>query len=165
MSLAKIRNAIDEGQVRDAMALVGLDPDLPQKARHYSLGMKQRLGLAQAIMEDQPGMVLDEPFNALDEETVTEMRQLLRSLVDDGKPLVMTSHPKTTSTSSATAPTASGVDTSRPSANSRAAGRPAALTCDAWHLSVDWPPHSLGSGRAAGGDLPRFTDRPVPDSR
>ena len=92
MSLARIRKAIDERKVRDTMILVGLDPDLPQKARHYSLGMKQRLGLAQAIMEDQPVMVLDEPFNALDEDTVTEMRQLLRSLVDDGGTLIMTSH-------------------------------------------------------------------------
>lgn len=92
MSLAKIRKVIDERKVRETMTRVGLDPDLPQKARHYSLGMKQRLGLAQAIMEDQPVMVLDEPFNALDEESVTEMRQLLRTLVDDGRTLIMTSH-------------------------------------------------------------------------
>lgn len=92
MSLARIRRVVGEQQVRATMRLVGLDPDLPQKARHYSLGMKQRLGLAQAIMEDQPVMILDEPFNALDEETVTHMRGLLRSLVDSGRTLVMTSH-------------------------------------------------------------------------
>lgn len=92
MSLARIRKAVDERKVRDTMNLVGLDPDLPQKARHYSLGMKQRLGLAQAIMEDQPVMVLDEPLNALDEDTAVEMRQLLRELVDQGRTLVMTSH-------------------------------------------------------------------------
>lgn len=92
LSLARIRRVIDEHKVRETMNLVGLDPDLPQKARHYSLGMKQRLGLAQAIMEDQPVMVLDEPFNALDEESVLEMRQLLRALVESGRTLVMTSH-------------------------------------------------------------------------
>lgn len=92
MSLARIRRVIDESKVRETMNLVGLDPDLPQKARHYSLGMKQRLGLAQAIMEDQPVMVLDEPFNALDEESVLEMRQVLRSFVEDGRTLIMTSH-------------------------------------------------------------------------
>jgi len=92
MALARIRKAIDERKVRDTMTLVGLDPDLPQKARHYSLGMKQRLGLAQAIMEDQPVMVLDEPFNALDEDTIIEMRGLLRALVDEGRTLIMTSH-------------------------------------------------------------------------
>lgn len=92
LSLARIRRVVDERQVRATMERVGLDPDLPQKVHHYSLGMKQRLGLAQAIMEDQPVMVLDEPFNALDEETVVEMRSLLRGLVDDGRTLVMTSH-------------------------------------------------------------------------
>lgn len=92
MSLARIRRVVDERKVRATMALLGLDPDLPQKARHYSLGMKQRLGLAQAIMEDQPVMVLDEPLNALDEETVAAVRELLRTLVAEGRTLIMTSH-------------------------------------------------------------------------
>lgn len=92
LSLARIRKVIDESRVREVMTQVGLDPDLPQKARHYSLGMKQRLGLAQAIMEDQPVLLLDEAFNALDEETVLEMRDLLKSLIAQGRTLVMTSH-------------------------------------------------------------------------
>lgn len=92
LSLARIRKVIDEERVREVMLQVGLNPDLPQKARHYSLGMKQRLGLAQAIMEDQPVMLLDEPFNALDQETVLEMRDLLKGLVAQGRTLVMTSH-------------------------------------------------------------------------
>lgn len=92
LSLAKIRRVVDERKVRETMELVGLDPDLPQKARHYSLGMKQRLGLAQAVMEDQPVLVLDEPFNALDEQSVVAMRGLLRGLVEGGRTLVMTSH-------------------------------------------------------------------------
>lgn len=92
VSLARIRKVIDEQKVRDTMTLLGLDPELPQKARHYSLGMKQRLGLAQAIMEDQPVMVLDEPLNALDEETAAEMREFLRALVAGGRTLIMTSH-------------------------------------------------------------------------
>ncbi|WP_163544873.1 ATP-binding cassette domain-containing protein [Occultella kanbiaonis] len=92
MSLAHILNVVTESKVRETMILVGLDPDLPQKAKHYSLGMKQRLGLAQAIMEDQAVLILDEPFNALDEESVIEMRKVFRSLVDDGRTLVMTSH-------------------------------------------------------------------------
>ncbi len=92
MSLARIRNAVDEQHVRRTMTLLGLNPDLPQKARHYSLGMKQRLGLAQAIMEDQQVLVLDEPFNALDEESTIEMRDLFQQLVQNGKTLIMTSH-------------------------------------------------------------------------
>lgn len=92
LSLARIRGKVGEREVRAAMHVVGLDPDLPQRAGHYSLGMKQRLGLAQAIMEDQQVLILDEPFNAMDEETVLEMRGLLWDLVADGKTLVMTSH-------------------------------------------------------------------------
>lgn len=92
LSLAKIRGKAGEPEVRAAMHLVGLDPNLPQRAGHYSLGMKQRLGLAQAIMEDQQVLVLDEPFNAMDEETVLEMRELVGSFVADGKTLIMTSH-------------------------------------------------------------------------
>lgn len=91
-SLARIRKVADKETIRQTMELVGLDPDLPQKARHYSLGMKQRLGLAQAIMEDQPVMVLDEPFNAMDEDTVGDMRALIRGFVDGGRTLIMTSH-------------------------------------------------------------------------
>ncbi|WP_124040309.1 ATP-binding cassette domain-containing protein [Neoactinobaculum massilliense] len=92
MSLARIRNKIDERKVRATLELVGLDPDLPQKTRYYSLGMKQRLGIAQAIMEDQPILLLDEPFNALDVDTVAEFRSLFRRLVDSGRTLVLTSH-------------------------------------------------------------------------
>ncbi|MBZ2199715.1 ABC transporter ATP-binding protein [Occultella gossypii] len=92
LALAGIRKVVDERKVRDTMTLLGLDPGLPQKARHYSLGMKQRLGLAQAIMEDQPVLILDEPFNGLDEDTVVEFRQLFRTMVDDGRTLIMTSH-------------------------------------------------------------------------
>lgn len=91
-SLAKIRDQIDDQKIRDTMELVGLDPDLPQRVKHYSLGMKQRLGLAQAIMEDQEVLVLDEPFNGLDRKGTAEIRELLQNLVHEGKTLVMTSH-------------------------------------------------------------------------
>ena len=67
------------------MQMVGLDPDMKRSVKKYSLGMRQRLGLAQAIMEDPSVLVLDEPFNGLDKEGVVEMRQYLLQLKRCGK--------------------------------------------------------------------------------
>ena len=61
------------------MKQVGLDPDLKRHVRKYSLGMRQRLGLAQAIMENPKILILDEPFNGLDKDGVKEMREYLLS--------------------------------------------------------------------------------------
>lgn len=70
--LAGIRGVIGDQEIRDAMKKVGLDPEDRTKVEHYSLGMKQKLGLAQAIMEGQDILVLDEPFNALDYRAKTK---------------------------------------------------------------------------------------------
>lgn len=91
-ALAKIRGLIGDGQIREVMTRVGLEPHLTQHVRHYSLGMKQRLAIAQAIMEDQQVLVLDEPFNALDSSSVSRMRDLLAELNGQGRTIVMTSH-------------------------------------------------------------------------
>ena len=72
--LASIQNRIDKTRIREVMQMVGLDPDMKRSVKKYSLGMRQRLGLAQAIMEDPSVLVLDEPFNGLDKEGVVEMR-------------------------------------------------------------------------------------------
>lgn len=74
------------------MVAVGLQPAAEQKVKNYSLGMKQKLALAQAMMEDQEVLLLDEPFNALDVDSVERVRQLLFSLKEQGKTIVMTSH-------------------------------------------------------------------------
>ncbi|KHF30229.1 Fluoroquinolones export ATP-binding protein [Anoxybacillus sp. BCO1] len=74
------------------MEQVGLDPDSKQKVKHYSLGMKQKLALAQAIMEDQQTLILDEPFNALDRTSVDNIRQMLLSFKTEGKTMLITSH-------------------------------------------------------------------------
>ena len=74
------------------MRMVRLDPDLRRHVRKYSLGMRQRLGLAQAIMENPKILILDEPFNGLDKEGVKEMREYLLGYKEQGKTILICSH-------------------------------------------------------------------------
>lgn len=90
--LASIQNKIKDEDVRKVMETVGLDPHLKRSVKKYSLGMRQRLGLAQAIMEDPKVLILDEPFNGLDKEGVAEMRQYLLRLKEAGKTILLSSH-------------------------------------------------------------------------
>ena len=90
--LAGLNNKIGKQEVREAMQKVGLDPDLKRHVKKYSLGMRQRLGLAQAIMEDPKILVLDEPFNGLDKDGVKEMREYLLSYKQQGKTILICSH-------------------------------------------------------------------------
>jgi len=91
-SLAMIQNKIDDDHIIKTMNLVGLQPTAEQKVRKYSLGMKQKLALAQAFMEDQEVLILDEPFNALHFESVEKLRSLLINYKKEGKTIIMTSH-------------------------------------------------------------------------
>ncbi len=90
--LADLRKMIGEKEIRAAMLQVGLDPDLKRSVRKYSLGMRQRLGLAQAIMEDPDILILDEPMNGLDKDGVMDMRKYLLNLKEQGKTIVIASH-------------------------------------------------------------------------
>ncbi len=90
--LAGIRGVIGEREIRTAMQKVGLDPEDRNKVGHYSLGMKQKLGIAQAIMENQDILILDEPFNALDYKTYNDIKEVIRVLHAEGKTILMTSH-------------------------------------------------------------------------
>ena len=74
------------------MKQVGLDPELKRHVRKYSLGMRQRLGLAQAIMENPKILILDEPFNGLDKDGVKEMREYLLSYKQQCKTILICSH-------------------------------------------------------------------------
>ena len=74
------------------MRLVGLDPGLKKRVSKYSLGMRQRLGIAQAIMERPRFLVLDEPFNGLDVQGVKDMRQLFMQLQEEGVTILLASH-------------------------------------------------------------------------
>ena len=90
-ALAAIRRKISVEQVKDAICLVGLDPEDKKRVGKYSLGMRQRLGIAQAIMEDPSLIILDEPMNGLDKEGVEEMRVLFSNLRGEGKTILLAS--------------------------------------------------------------------------
>ena len=91
--LASINRKIGDETVRDVIRKVGLDPDSKKHVGNYSMGMKQRLGIAQALMEDPKILIFDEPMNGLDNEGVREMRQLfVRLAKEEGKTILVTSH-------------------------------------------------------------------------
>ena len=90
--LAGIRGVAGDKEIRSAMQKVGLDPEDKTKVEHYSLGMKQKLGIAQAIMENQDILILDEPFNALDYKTCNDIKEIIRILQAEGRTILMTSH-------------------------------------------------------------------------
>lgn len=90
--LAGFQGKIGRKDIRSAMEKVGLDPDLHRHVGKYSLGMRQRLGLAQAIMEDPELYILDEPMNGLDREGVERIRNLLLEEKKRGKTILIASH-------------------------------------------------------------------------
>lgn len=92
--LAKISGKIKKSQVKDAIRRVGLDPESKKHVGKYSLGMKQRLGIAQAIMEDPDILILDEPMNGLDEAGIEDMRKLILEFRKPGKIVLIASHNK-----------------------------------------------------------------------
>lgn len=90
--LAGLRNKISKNEIIKSMEQVGLDPNLKRHVRKYSLGMRQRLGLAQAIMENPDILILDEPMNGLDKEGVSDMREYLKLFREQGKTILIASH-------------------------------------------------------------------------
>ena len=90
--LASLKKKISLKQAAEAMRRVGLDPLSPKPVGKYSLGMRQRLGIAQAIMEEPSLLVLDEPMNGLDKHGVAEMRELFLSLKNEGRTILLASH-------------------------------------------------------------------------
>ncbi|MEG0259294.1 MAG: ATP-binding cassette domain-containing protein [Lysinibacillus sp.] len=90
--LASILNKIDDVEIKNTLELVGLDSNDTRPVGKYSLGMKQRLGIAQAIMENPKLLILDEPMNALDESGVEDIRNLLLDLKQKGVTILLASH-------------------------------------------------------------------------
>ena len=90
--LYRIRNKKDKEHIEQIMRQVGLDPHNHKHVGQYSLGMRQRLAIAQAIMENPKILILDEPMNGLDKRGVEEMRKLFLKLRDEGKAILLASH-------------------------------------------------------------------------
>ena len=92
MMLAGLNGKIGKNEVIESLKKVGLEQSMKKKVAKYSLGMRQRLGIAQAIMENPSVLILDEPFNGLDKYKVEEMRQLLKEFKEAGKAILLASH-------------------------------------------------------------------------
>lgn len=90
--LAQINNIIDDNDIKNALTKLGLDPNDNRKYKKYSLGMKQRLGIAQAIMENPDMVILDEPTNALDDDGQEIVKNLILNLKKKGKIILLTNH-------------------------------------------------------------------------
>ena len=82
----------DSARIQQVMEQVGLDPESRKKVKYYSLGMRQRLAIGQAMMEDPQILILDEPMNGLDKDGVEEVRRMLLELKNQGKVILLASH-------------------------------------------------------------------------
>lgn len=90
--LAEINNKIGDEEIRKILKEVGLDPAEKKSFRKYSLGMKQKLGIAQAVMENQEVVILDEPTNALDEDSVRKINTMIKQLRNENKLILISNH-------------------------------------------------------------------------
>ena len=90
--LASLKGKIGKEEILDTLEKVGLTSAKDKKVGKYSLGMRQRLGIAQAIMENPDVLILDEPFNGLDKNGVRQMRELIKDLKRQGKAIMLASH-------------------------------------------------------------------------
>lgn len=93
--LASISGKATKERIDEVIRMVGLNPDEKKPVGKYSLGMRQRLGIAQAIMEDPQILILDEPFNGLDKDGVRDIHELLQRQKAQGKTIILASHSAT----------------------------------------------------------------------
>lgn len=92
--LADINKIIDEKKIIEVLELVNLKDEMKKKYSKYSLGMKQKLGVAQAIMEDPDIIILDEPFNGIEQATVDKLIDYLLKKKEEGKLIIVSTHIK-----------------------------------------------------------------------
>lgn len=92
--LASIKNKINDDKIKDTLKKVGLEPNDTRPVKSYSLGMKQKLAIAQAIMEEPQLILLDEPMNGLDEDSVINIRKVILNEKNRGATILLTSHHK-----------------------------------------------------------------------
>lgn len=91
--ISSVNNSANDEQIKNALDILNLAND-KKIFKKFSLGMKQKLGIAQVIMEDSDIMILDEPFNGIEEETTQKLRDYLKSQRDNGKLIIVASHIK-----------------------------------------------------------------------
>ena len=92
--LAAIQHKISDEDIVKTLKLVNLDDEMNKKYSNYSLGMKQKLGIAQVLMENPKVIILDEPFNGVENETVKKLRKVLLDEKEKGKIIILASHIK-----------------------------------------------------------------------
>ncbi len=92
--IASIQKIISDKEIYDVLELVGLEGEENKKYKEYSLGMKQKLGIAQVIMEDADLLIFDEPFNGLDDKSTEKMRNLMKELKKKNKIVIISTHIK-----------------------------------------------------------------------
>lgn len=90
--LASIRNVATERDIVESLEIVNLKDDMNKKYSKYSLGMRQKLSIAQAIMEQQKVILLDEPFNGIDRQSVVAIKEYLKRVKNDDKLIIITTH-------------------------------------------------------------------------
>lgn len=90
--LASIQNKVTDNDIKDTLSMVGLNPENKKPIKKYSLGMKQKVGIAQAIMEKPEIIILDEPMNGLDSESVNNIRNIILDLKAKGNTILLASH-------------------------------------------------------------------------
>lgn len=90
--LSLIKGTIGKKEIEHTMRRLNLDPSNKTWVKNYSSGMKVKLGIAQAIMENQDLLILDEPFNALDHQTYIEVHKILTECINEGKTIILTAH-------------------------------------------------------------------------
>ena len=90
--LADIQNKTSDEQIYKTLKIVNLESEMNKKYSEYSLGMKQKLGIAQVLMENPDVMILDEPFNGIEEESVKQISKFLIEEKDKGKMILISTH-------------------------------------------------------------------------
>ena len=92
--IASIRNIVDDKRINEVIEIVGLSQARNKKFEQYSLGMKQRLAIANVIMEDPDILIFDEPTNAIDEEGIVVLKKIIKKEREKGKLILLASHEK-----------------------------------------------------------------------
>ena len=91
-SLASIRTKTGKEEIKSLLEKVGLNPDEKKRVKKYSLGMRQKLGIAMALLDNPDIVILDEPFNALDKKSVLNVKDIILGLKSDNRLVILSSH-------------------------------------------------------------------------